>query len=83
MALLGLDIASLEQALAGAEGGTEMARRALATALAIDWLERAAVAHKVEWELLARKAQRWLKACEARPASGLSWSELAAALRLE
>jgi Ca-activated chloride channel family protein len=67
----------LERALGGPTGEPEIARRALATALAIAWLERFAADAQGEWAMLAEKARRWLAACGAAPADGESWTDLA------
>jgi hypothetical protein len=67
----------LEKALRGATGGAAIARCALATAIAIAWLDKFAPAARGEWEMLAEKARRWLAACGAAPAGGESWSDLA------
>jgi len=68
----------LEKALRNAIGDAEIARRALATAVATAWLDKCAPAARGEWELLAEKARRWLEACGAAPGGGVSWAELAA-----
>ena len=52
-------------------------QRALATAIAIVWLERFAAADRGEWEMLAEKAQRWLAACGVRPWGHDSWLAVA------
>jgi hypothetical protein len=72
-----MKLRDLEKALRGATGDAETARRALATAIAITWLEKFAPAARGEWEMLAEKARRWLAACGATPAGGESWSDLA------
>jgi hypothetical protein len=58
-------------------GGSDLerCRRALATALALDWLARHAADGEDEWGLLAGKARDWL---EATPEGGAFWMELAA-----
>lgn len=48
-------------------------RRALATAVAIVWLETHALDAQIEWELLADKGVRWLQSCGASPAGGGDW----------
>ncbi len=73
----------LEKALKGAAGDSGAARRALASAIALEWLEKHAAAERVEWELLARKALAWLSASRTEPAAGLGWQAwLDAARRL-
>lgn len=72
----------LRPLLAGATGDKAEAERALATALALHWLEAREAATRDEWALLAKKARRWLAACTARPAGGGGWEEMAAAVRL-
>lgn len=57
-------------------GGSDLerCRRALATALALDWLARQAAGGEDEWGLLAGKARDWL---EATPEGAAFWLELA------
>jgi Ca-activated chloride channel family protein len=74
---IGKDLDDVESALDGATGDAEVARRALATALATLWLETHAAGARAEWEMLAEKARRWLGACGAAPGRGASWAELA------
>jgi len=71
-----MKLRDLDKALRHATGSTEILRRALATAVAIAWLERFAPAARGEWEMLAEKAHRWLDACGAAPAGGEPWTEL-------
>lgn len=52
-------------------------RRALATALAVAWLERHAPHYRDEWERASDKARQWLRGCGARIASGESLAEFA------
>jgi Ca-activated chloride channel family protein len=59
---------------------TDEARRALATALAITFLETRATSQQREWELLAAKATRWLTRVNAVPPGGESWRKLASNL---
>jgi Ca-activated chloride channel homolog len=73
-------LAKLEEAMAGATGDEAIVRRALATAVAIAWLERHAMDARVEWELLARKGVAWLRSCAAVPAGGGDWLELGRAV---
>ncbi len=67
-AIIGRDIDALEAQLRGAPGGRAVARRVMATSLALEWLEREAVAERAEWEMLAEKARRWLADHGASPA---------------
>ena len=78
-----LELGDLEKALQGAAGDRGTARRALASAIALEWLEKHAAAERVEWELLARKALAWLSASRTEPAAGQGWQAwLDAARRL-
>jgi len=73
----------LERALKGAAGDADTTRRALATAVALAWLERHAPDARDEWEMLAEKAGRWLAACGAAPKKGQAagdWLEVGASL---
>jgi hypothetical protein len=65
---------ALDKAVRGATGDATTARRALATALALEWLDRHAAAERLEWELLARKATAWLSASRTEPAAGQGWN---------
>jgi Ca-activated chloride channel family protein len=76
--LIGRPLAELERLLRAASGPVETARRALATALALRWLETHAAAERAEWALLARKAERWLAGSGSQPASG-TWQDAARA----
>jgi hypothetical protein len=58
--IIGRSVDELEADLRGAPGGRVVARRVLATSLALEWLERDAAAERAEWEMLAEKARRWL-----------------------
>jgi Ca-activated chloride channel family protein len=71
-----MKLRDLEKALRDATGDAAIVRRALATAVAIAWLEMFAQAARGEWAMLAEKARRWLAACGAAPAGGESWSDL-------
>jgi hypothetical protein len=73
-----MKLRDLEKALRNATGDTDIVRRALATAVAIAYLETFAPGARGEWEMLAEKARRWLAACGAESADGESWSDLAA-----
>jgi len=75
-AVLGLRFADLISIPLGSENADE-ARRALATALAITFLETRASSQHREWELLAAKATRWLTRVKAVPPGGESWRKLA------
>jgi hypothetical protein len=71
---VGKRLATLEKSLAGATGDEQAARRALATAVAIAWLERHAADAQDEWRMLARKATDWLQSCGATPAGSTTWT---------
>lgn len=77
---VGHDLAELEAAAASASGKKAEARRALATALALAWLDEHASAERSEWRMLAAKAIKWLAAVAAQPAGGESWAEAGAKL---
>ena len=68
-----MKLRNLEKALRDAIGDPEIARRALATAIAIAWLERHAGDTRHEWEMLAEKAGRWIEACRTAPRAGAGW----------
>ena len=70
---LSLTLRRLEKALRGATGDPDSIRRALATSLAIAWLERHAAADRGEWGLLAGKAESFVSASGTEPASGQGW----------
>jgi hypothetical protein len=74
--VLGLPLHELEKKLRGQRGPDH--RRALATALALLWLESNARDAETEWALLAKKARKWLERCPVHPADGSSWLEAAA-----
>jgi Ca-activated chloride channel family protein len=74
--VLGQPLTALEAKL-GRERDPER-RRALATALALLWLETSARDAEAEWSLLARKARKWLDKCPVRPEGGGTWQEAAA-----
>jgi Ca-activated chloride channel family protein len=63
----------LEKELRNATGDPGTIRRALATAMALAWLEKHAASQRMEWELLADKAQAWLEASHTEPAPGAGW----------
>jgi len=69
-----LKLRDLEKALHDAIGDPEIIRRALATAIAIAWLEKFAPAARGEWEMLAEKAGRWIEACGTAPREGTGWN---------
>jgi len=71
------DLGDLKAQTGGATGDARVIRTALATAIAIAWLETFAAPARSEWEMLAEKARNWLAACDAAPAGGVSWSDLA------
>ncbi len=77
--VLGLRLGDLVSLASGYDNADE-ARRALATALAITFLETRESSHRSEWELLARKAARWLARAKAVPPGGKSWRKLANSL---
>ena len=80
---LSLTLRRIEKELHHATGDRDMARRALATALAIAWLERHAAADRGEWDLLAGKAESFVSASGAEPAVGQgshAWIEVARAV---
>lgn len=70
----GLD--EIEETAAGVAGDRRLVRRALATALALAWLEREAADARDEWALLAAKGRQWLATCGVSPAAA-SWDDLA------
>ncbi len=74
---VGRDLGDVEAALHGATGDTQVVRRALATAIAIAWLETHAADRRAEWEMLAEKARRWLIGCGVTPWGAVSWEDLA------
>jgi Ca-activated chloride channel family protein len=69
-----LELRDLETAARGAVGDAESAARALATAVALQWLEKHAAAQRGEWDLLARKAMAWLSTSRTEPAAGRGWN---------
>ena len=71
------DLGLLESMLTLASGDPALARRALATALAIVWLRLNADQERGEWEMLAEKASCWLAACPASPAGCRRWTDVA------
>ena len=77
--VLGLRFGDLVSLPLGSEN-TDVARRALATALAITFLETRELSQHPEWELLAAKAARWLARVKAVPPAGESWRRLATRL---
>jgi Ca-activated chloride channel family protein len=64
--IVGRSLDELEAELRGAPGGRVVARRVMATALALEWLEANAGSERAEWEMLADKARRWLESQEGR-----------------
>jgi len=69
-----LTLRRLEKELRHATGDPGAARCALATALALEWLEKNAAAERGEWELLAKKATQWLAASRTEPSAGRGWN---------
>jgi len=69
-----LALRRLEKELRNATGDPDAARRALATALALEWLSEHARAQRVEWEMLAKKAEYWLSTSHTEPAAGQGWN---------
>jgi len=69
-----LELRGPEQLLGSAVGDPVEARRALATAIALEWLEKHAAGERGQWELLALKATRWLSSSHAEPAAGQGWN---------
>jgi Ca-activated chloride channel family protein len=80
---IGHDLTKLEAALSGAIGSPQDVRRALATALALLWLNENAADREGEWQFLARKAEAWLSDVMARPATHDSWLAAAAQFRMQ
>ena len=78
--LLGIPLATTENAFAGIPGDPALLRRACATALALFWLERSAADEEDEWRLLARKARAWLSSSGVLPPGGGLWNAFAAAI---
>jgi Ca-activated chloride channel homolog len=74
---VGLRLDRLEQAARSAGGDPQLAGRALATALALAWLDRNASGSRTEWLMLAEKAGRWLASCGASPSGGERWMDVA------
>jgi hypothetical protein len=64
----------LEKELRHAAGDPDSIRRALATSIALVWLEQHAAPQRGEWELLAAKATGWLSASGTEPAAGQGWN---------
>ncbi len=76
--VLGRSLRDLEVKL-GPQKKDPEAARALATALALRWLETSAHESESEWSLLAKKARKWLEKCRTRPPGGGTWMDLATA----
>ena len=55
-------------------------KRAMATAIALTFLRRRALADQPEWDLLARKAERYLDRVAVAPNGGGTWLEAASTL---
>ncbi len=75
--IVGHDLADLESAIDGASGPRKKVTRAWATALALAWLERHAMAVEDEWRLLGAKARTWLADVAVVPAGGGTWMDAA------
>jgi hypothetical protein len=69
-----LELRELKAAARGAVGDRASAARALATAIALEWLEKHAAAERGEWDLLAHKAMAWLSRSRTEPAAGRGWN---------
>jgi hypothetical protein len=69
-----LTLRQLEKEVRTAAGEPDTVRRALATAIALEWLEKHAAAQRGEWELLALKATKWLSSSGTEPAAGQGWN---------
>ena len=61
-AVIGRELDELERDASGLARTRAVARRVLATGLALEWLEANAAVERAEWEMLAEKARRWLSA---------------------
>jgi Ca-activated chloride channel family protein len=79
-AVVGCELAELEAAVRRATGDVGEARRALATALALAWLDAHAGGDRDQWSRLAAKGRSWLSRVTARPADGADWVETGARL---
>jgi Ca-activated chloride channel family protein len=78
--LVGREFDRLKQALAGSRGNLTEAASALATALALTWLEHHAADSREEWEMVFEKGVAWLRHCKATPPAGAaSWTAVAEA----
>jgi Ca-activated chloride channel family protein len=75
--VVGLSLSELVARIAAVRADAPEAHRAWATALALAFLEREASSSRVEWDLLATKAQRWLAGVTVAPPNGGSWLDLA------
>jgi hypothetical protein len=73
-------LSTLEGALSGMSGDEATARRALATGMAIVWLEYNAIDARVEWELLAGKGAAWPQSCGLLAPDGGDWIPFARGL---
>ena len=73
--ILDRKFSEIEAALAGGSGSPSDLHRAWATALAIAWLRLYAPADEEEWNLLSRKARRWLDEVAATLPGGQGWIE--------
>jgi Vault protein inter-alpha-trypsin domain/von Willebrand factor type A domain len=75
--IIGRDLAELESALAGATGDPAEVTRAWATALALVWLRLHARDVEAQWQVLARKARRWLGNVRAGQPDRVAWIDAA------
>jgi hypothetical protein len=76
-AILGRELSELEYSIDSATGDRADIRRAWGTALAITWLHLHAANVEDQWQLLGRKAQRWLDDVSAVAPGGVSWMDAA------
>jgi Ca-activated chloride channel family protein len=80
VAAIGLDPGAIDAALKDAGADTETVQQAIATAIALAWLDKHARRAHREWKLLADKARQWLGTCGVAPDGGGTWDALAARL---
>ena len=77
---ISLKLPEIRRLLRDVVGDPVIAERALATALALEWLDRHAGDTRDEWVMLAEKAATWLAACRVMPGAGspgATWIERA------
>lgn len=77
-AILGRSLSDLEAPIKELRGNGWQIRRAWATGLALNYLETHQGDHRDEWELLAAKADAWLRACGVQVPIGDDWRAAAA-----